>query len=207
MRVLLLLISIASFNFTNAQFGGGGGNRQGGLNQGGQQRERPSVREFKASEVAGILNYDASEVIKKVKIKDNALQLHVKKAIVNYNTEINKIALLNKANFDTLNVYVNALIKFRANNRGKESNGIRNNSRELIREKINPVRVEVQKVEKKLNKELELLLDEKQFNKWFKYQKQIKDDLKPNRNENQNSNARGGGNRQSDGRTGRGMRR
>lgn len=221
MRILLIVFSVLNFSSLFAQPGGGGGGQMGGQRggggmQGGQQRERPEMLEFNAAEVAGIFNYDASEAIKKIKIKNKDLQQNVKKAIVNYNNKINDIALLNKDNFDTLNVYVNNLMKSRSKNRGQNressdnargKDSDRSNDRELINQKTNPARIGVLTAEKKLNTELEALLDEKQYDKWLKYQKKIKDDLNPKQNENQNrsSGGRGSGGGQGGASRGGGM--
>ncbi|MEP1488429.1 MAG: hypothetical protein ABJK28_08370 [Algibacter sp.] len=226
MRTLLVLFSVISFNFMSAQPGGGGqrdggGQRQGGGMQGGQQRERPEMREFNASEIAGIFNYDDVEALKKLKFKkkNKELQLKVRRAIINYNNKINEIALLNKDNFDTLNVYVNAMMKSRSNNRGQGQSNERGgnmdredgnsdskdsmaNTKELVEQKLNPARIGVRMAEKKLNKKLESLLDEKKYEKWLKYQQKVKDDLKPEEQSEQNdrsSGMSGGGGRQGGG--------
>lgn len=242
MRVILLVACILSFSITYAQPGGGmgGGQRGGGQGggQNGQQQERPEMREFKASEVAGIFNYDDTEALKKIKIKknDKDLQLKVRRAIINYNNKVNEIALLNKDNFDTLNVFVNAIMKERSANRGQGQRGQgdqndqmggdddrrggtnddakaeREQMKELIEQKVNPARIGVRKAEKKLNTELESMLSEKQYNKWLKYQKKVKDDLNPKEETQQNNNRGGmqggmqGGGRQGGGGGGGGMR-
>ena len=221
----------------SAQPGGGGGGGQGG-GQGGQQRQRPEMREFNAAEVVGIFNYDDVEVLKKLKLKkkNQDLQLKVRRAIINYNNKINEIALLNKDNFDTLNVFVNAMMKERSANRGQRdqgdqndqmggdddrrggtndaSKGEREKTKELIEQKINPARIGVRKAEKKLNEELKSILSEKLYNKWLKYQEKVKDDLNPKEETQQNNNRggmqgggmQGGGGRSGGGGGGGGMR-
>lgn len=219
MRVFLLLASILSFSMIYAQPGGGGGGGQGGRQQGGgqnnQQRERPEMREFKASEMAGIFNYDTDEAIKKIKLKkkNKELKLKVRRALVKYNNKVNEVALLNKDNFDTLNVYMNGIMKANRPSRGEgnQMGGGQQSSRdnmgddsdnpmrkamELTKVKLEPARKDVRHAEVNLNKKLESILSEKQNKKWLAYQKKIKDDLKPKKQSNNNSNSgmsRGGG--------------
>lgn len=211
MRVLLLLVCILSFSITYAQPGGGmqGGGQRGGMQgggQSGQQRERPEMREFKASERVGIFNYDTDEAIKKIKVKDKELKLKVRRVLVKYNNKVNEVALLNKDNFDTINVYMNAIMKANrpSQGQGNQMGGGQQSSREtmgddsespmrkameLTKAKLEPARKDVKQAENNLNEKLELLLSEKQYKKWLAYQKKIKDDLKPKQQSNQNNNS------------------
>lgn len=222
MRILLLLCAL-SFSLTYyAQPGGNSMMRagQGGRSQNGiqnNQQRHLEKREFNASNAAGIFSYDDDDVITKIKLKkkDEKLITSVRKAIVNYNIKIQEIGLLNKDNFDTLNIYVNTMMKSRASHRNR-SNGnhqISYNdstneeiiseddekmhaSRKLIRQKIEPAKIAVKKEEVILNNALKAMLNEKQYKKWAKYQEAIKDELNPKpRSINQNNQMRppGGG--------------
>ncbi|MDO5971529.1 hypothetical protein Q4Q35_17110 [Flavivirga aquimarina] len=228
MRKLLLLICTLSFSITYSQPpGGGGGQRGQGGGQGGQMQERPQreVQEFDASKMAGIFTYDDAIVIKKLKIKKKheELILDVRKAIANYNRNVQEIGLLNKDNFDTLNVYVNAIMKASMASRGQNRGNQQMNSRssddrgeennpmreamELAKEKINPAREAVKEEEGKLNKSLETILNEKQYKKWLKYQEDVKEALKPKQESNdQNNQMRGQGGGRMGGPPGGGMR-
>ncbi|TBN06668.1 hypothetical protein EYD45_01940 [Hyunsoonleella flava] len=180
--------------------GQGGGPPQGGQ---GMQREMPK---FDAYKTAGIFNYDIPEVLKKLKIKkDKDLTLQVEQALLNYNSKIDELRLRNQKDFDTLNVYINAIISTEFKNRmenrqqgrqfgGGEASPMRN-AIKFSREKIRPVRQQVMQEEKKLNVKLKSILNEKQNIKWLKYQKSIKNKLNPRRqSNNQNPNNQNGRN-------------
>lgn len=218
MRILLVLLCVLSFSISHAQRGGGG-RRQGGGPPGGNSgmssQERPKMVEFNASKVAGIFNYDDEAAIKKIKIKkkNNELVLNVRRAIEKYNNKVNEIALLNKDNFDTLNVYVNAKMKAMRSSRSQSSSRMDRSDddqedpdRAKIEAKIIPAKKAVKVAEVNLNKKLEAILSEKQYGKWIKYQTLVKEELnpKPETNDNNNSGmSRGGG---QGGRPGGGMR-
>lgn len=230
MKTFLLLVITLSSSLIYAQPGGGG--MQGGGMQGGGQREgmqqQREIPEFDAAKTVGIFNYDTAEVIKKLKLKkkEGDLKLDVRKALANYNNNINEIALLNKDNFDTLNVFMNAIIKSSMANRGqgqqidgssmeRGQDSRRNEddpmfkARKLAKEKTQPARRAVKDEEHKLNNRLEALLNEKKYNKWLKYQEDVKEDLNPkpesnNQNRGQMSGGMGRGQGGSSG--GRGMR-
>ncbi|WP_147676268.1 hypothetical protein [Algibacter pacificus] len=202
MKTLLVLFCVLSFSVLQAQPGGGGGRPGGGPpgSSGMGDGERPEMVEFNAAKVAGIFNYDDDDAIKKLKIKKNEaeLRLTVRKAIENYNKKVNDIALLNKDNFDTLNVYVNA--KMKAMQASRRESGFRMESgerftdsqdpdRALIQSKIDPAKTEVKAAEAKLNKDLEAVLSEKQYAKWMKYQAFIKEEQNPQPKSNRNGNS------------------
>ncbi|WP_406683584.1 hypothetical protein N1F78_12955 [Seonamhaeicola sp. MEBiC1930] len=225
MRSFLLLAGILSFSFLQGQPGGGmqgGGMR--GSGQGGQMgQQRPEMRVFNAYEIAGIFSYNDIEAIDKLKLnkkKQKALMVSVRRVLLNYNSKIEEIKLINKDNFDTLNIYVNAMMKARMSSRrqgrgnqemggfgeddimeddsrerrrGEGADG-RDGMRHQIREKIEPVKRAVEEEEIKLNKKLEEVLDEKKYKKWLKYQKKIKEELnpKPESNNQQRGQMSGG---------------
>ncbi|KJD36201.1 hypothetical protein PW52_06265 [Tamlana sedimentorum] len=209
MKALLSLVLILSFEFVVAQPGGGGMMGGGGMRgggQGGQQnQERQEMPEFDAAKVAGIFNYDDAEVLKKIKLKkkEESLTLEVRKAINTYNVRVNEIALLNKDNFDTLNVYVKAVRESQQANRGQNQSFDRSEQdreddprfkvMELVKEKTEPVKALVVKEEDKLNQKMQTLLDEKKYNKWLDYQAEIKEELNPKRPERNDSGMQGGG--------------
>ena len=213
MRVILVLLSVLSFSFIQAQPGGGppgGGPSGGNSSSGSSSQERPKMVEFNAAKVVGIFNYDDEAVIKKIKIKkkNKELILEVRKSIEKYNNRVNEIALLNKDNFDTLNVYVNAKMKAMQSSRSQDQSGSRmdrsntssNDSKEdpdraLIEEKLKPAKTGVKVAEKKLGKTLEGLLTEKQYKKWIKYQTKVKTELnpEPESNDNNSGMSSGGG--------------
>ncbi len=207
MKNILLILSVFSFSLAYAQRGGGqGGGAMGGQNRGGgQQQQRQERPKFDASKFAGVFNYDIDKAIKKIKIKkkNEALVTNVSSEIAKYNNAINEIALLNKENFDTLNVYMNDVMKsIQASGDRSKMKDIRG----LVREKLQPVIVSVMLEETKLNKSLKVLLDENQLRRWKSYQKEIKIELNPGRANNQmrrNGNRpNGAGQGMQDGRAG-----
>ncbi|MDO7171279.1 hypothetical protein [Mariniflexile sp. AS56] len=200
MKKFLLVVCVLSFGFSYAQPGGGGGmgGSQSGRGQSNQQREKPEMKTFEASKLAGIFNYDDDAAIKKIKIKKNPeLILSVRKSIINYNNRINEIALLNKDNFDTLNVYMNAIIKTSKRSSGNQDQRDMSHSddnpmrvaQNKAKAKIDPVKNAVKKEEEKLNKQLKALLSEKKYSKWLKYQAQVKADLNPKETSSESSDS------------------
>ena len=210
MKHILAIVFVLGISLTYAQRGGGGmgGMQQGGgmSQRGGMQQQQVEIPEFNAAQGAGIFKYDADEVIKKIKIKkDKNLIQGVSRAIGTYNIKMDEIALLNKDNFDTLNVYVNTTLKSKRSQRGGQqlesnddssrtgSNDNLNDPKELIKAKIDPAKAAVKKEEHNLNKSLETLLSEKQYEKWLKYQETVKEDKQPKMPSNSNQGNRQGG--------------
>jgi len=173
-KILLILITFLTFNLFAQHQGGRGRGRQ---NQNTEQETTQKVKEFKASDVAGIFYYDEDEIIKKIKVKEKDTQYLVKKAIQNYNFKIKEISFLNSQKFTELNVVVNSMSKVK----GDESN---DKVRESVEEVIRPVRKEVRDYQKELNSKLEEILSEKQDKKWVKYQKNKIESLQPKKNQN-----------------------
>ncbi|GAA4974491.1 hypothetical protein [Algibacter aquimarinus] len=221
MRIILLILSVLSFSLIHAQPGGGGqgGRSMGGQNRvGGHQQQREEMPEFNASKAAGVFNYDIDEAVKKVKLKTKKhedLILDTRKAITKYNNAINEIALLNKDNFDTLNVYMNSIMKSLRASRGEQTSGDNDRTqqrgnrgammkiRKIVNKKIEPVKAAIKDEEIQLNANLKQIFDEKQYNLWLKYQEKIKKDLMPKPRENNNggmqNRSRGQGNRPNGG--------
>lgn len=195
-HILLLFCLLASVSL-NAQRGGGGGASQRGQgdasSQGGRNSQDRTPVKFDAANAAGMVYYDTDQVIKKLKIKkNNQLLLNVKKAISNYHHKLNEIGLANKDNFDSLNVYMNDIMK------ALQVGGDRSRMQDIrfsVREKLRPVRRSVMQEDIKLNETITALLDEKQLKRWNNYQNEIKAKLNPERG---NSQIRGnsGNNRQ-----------
>ncbi|WP_282135928.1 hypothetical protein [Seonamhaeicola maritimus] len=193
MKHILFFFSFISVIGLNAQRQGSSG-RSG---QGNSMRQMPQGQRaiaFEASNAAGIAYYDVNKTIKRLKIKgDNKLKFAVEKSINNYNQNVKKIALQNKHNFDTLNVYMNDVMK--SLQAGGDRSKIQN-IRGSVQEKIRPVRRSVMKEESKLNDDLNGLLNEKQFKKWKNYQIEVKASLRPDRSNGDRPNRNTSGNSQ-----------
>lgn len=210
MKLYVSLFVVLSFNMLSFSQRGGGGmqggmrsGRQGGNMQNGMQ-QRPEARKFNAYNIAGFITYDSDEIIKKIKLKkDKKAVLGLKRAVATYNQNISEIKLNNKDNFDTLNIYMNSIMEAKILERRSGINSQRAGEneqmlevRKKIGEKIKPARQALRKEDEKLNTALETLLDAKKYSKWLKYQKEIKDALKPekgNRNQDNSSFQRSGG--------------
>ena len=207
---ILAIVFVLGISLTYAQPGGGGmgGPQQGGGmgQRAGMQQKQETIPEFNASQVAGIFKYDVDEAIKKIKIKkDKKLIQGVSRAIGTYNIKMDEIALLNKDNFDTLNVYVNTTLKSKRGQKVSQQMGSNNDSRregsdskmgdpkELIKAKIDPAKVAVKKEVQNLNKTLEALLSDKQYGKWLKYQEKVKEDNQPKTPSNSSQGDQQGG--------------
>lgn len=187
----LFLIALFLFNISfYAQPPGGGRSGGGRQNQNqNDQKEEREIKEFSASEVAGIFYYDIEEVIKKIKVKDESVQNKVKTALKDYNFKVKEIAFLNSVKFNELDIIMKSMKGSR--NRKSENNSNNNivnngdetNKEESLKEKVNkvirPVREELKQNEEILNETLKVLLSEKQQKKWLKYQEKKKDSLKP----------------------------
>ncbi|MBU3012178.1 hypothetical protein KO506_12245 [Polaribacter vadi] len=167
------LLLVNSLIFSQGMRNGGGG-----MNQQNRQGETREVKEFKASEAAGIFYYETDVVIKKIKVKDDQLKIKVKKVISNYNFKVKEIAFLNSVKFSDLNVVVNTSMSS-----GNREEGVK--MREKVEEVIKPVKEEILIHEEELNKNLENILSEKQFKKWVKYQKNKRDSLEPKKHNNE----------------------
>lgn len=169
--------------------------RGGGMGRGQQQNQNMQpgareIKEFKASDVAGIFYYDVKTAIKKIKVKDKELKNKVTKILRDYNFKIKEIAFLNTDNFKTIDVLMKSNS---ANNRnGRQQNSNNQQPREVdslrikVREIIRPIKRNVHENEEVLNESLASILSEKQNKKWLKFQKSEKEKITPQRPENNN---------------------
>jgi hypothetical protein len=198
MKNIFLIILLLANTAISAQRGGGGMGRGQQQNQNGQQNSEREVKQFKASDVAGIFYYDVEEVIKKVKVKDDALKASASKVLRDYNFKIKEIALLNTDNFKAIDILMKSN---RGNNKGPRQRNVSNNNEnqqpkevDSLRIKVNkiirPIRREVNKNEAVLNETLQSILSKKQHTKWLKYQENKKEELAPKKPERNNN--RGG---------------
>lgn len=196
MKNIFLIILLLANTAVSAQRGGGGMGRGPQQNQNGQQNSEREVKEFKASDVAGIFYYDVEEVIKKVKVKDDALKASASKVLRDYNFKIKEIALLNTDNFKAIDIFMKSN---RGNNKEPRQRNVSNNNKQLkevdslrirVNKIIRPIRREVNKNEAVLNETLQSILSKKQHTKWLKYQENKKEELAPKKPERNNN--RGG---------------
>lgn len=185
--ILLIFLVLFNLNFY-AQPPNGNGNRPPQNRQGNQNKE---PKKFNAENITGIFYYDTKEVIKKLKIKDDKKKYFVSKFLKNYNSEIREISFSNSKKFKALYVFVDSNRKKRGpqafddDNDDEDSDKKGDGMREEIDKIIRPIRNQVHEKEIKLNDNLQSILSEKQFEKWIKYQKNLKDELRPKKPNNQ----------------------
>lgn len=180
----------------NAQRPNAGGSfqrsTQGGMPMQGNRPDRLKPVKFDAYRAAGIVYHDIDDVLKRLKIKkDKTLQANVEQAILTYHHRLEEIGLINKDNFDTLNVYMNTVA--RPMQQGENLDEIQE-TRAEVRAKIRPVRRSVMQEEKKLNESMTALLDQKQLKRWENYLKEFKASLTPERKRENISNRNNTGN-------------
>ena len=191
--ILLIFLVLLSLNFY-AQPPNGNGNRPQQNRQANQKKE---PKKFNAENIAGIFYYDTKEVIKKLKIKDDKKKYSVSKFLKNYNSDIREISFSNSEKLKALNVFVDSNRKKRGpqafddDNDDEDSDKKGDGMREKIDKIIRPIRNQVHEKEIKLNDNLESILSEKQFGKWIKYQKNLKDKLRPKKPNNQRKSRNG----------------
>lgn len=189
---LLLVVCFFTLVGVNAQRRGGGENPQG--RQGGQGNQTREIPEFNASNVVGILKYDDVLVIKKLKVKEDSVKKSIRQALSKYNREIDEIAVLYKDSLDAVNILMNTAAKDAMRNGNRE---IMQNVRRVTQQKMKPVRERVKKNDMALNESMKAVLDEKQYEKWMKFQKVEKQALNPRQNQEGgpgNGRPNGGGN-------------
>lgn len=187
MKNIIILVLFTS-SVVYAQRGGAMGRGQQ-QNQNMQSGAR-EIKEFKASDVAGIFYYDVKTVIKKIKVKDKELKNKVSKTLKDYNFKIKEIAFLNSDNFKSLDILMksnrgntrNARQQNNSSQQPREADSLRIKVREIIR----PIKRNVRKNEEVLNENLASILSEKQNKKWLKYQKSQKEKLAPQKPQNNN---------------------
>lgn len=143
-----------------------------------QNENRPPKGERKvrkASDLAGILYYDVKEVLKKIKVKDDAVKVNVINAMQEYNTKNKEISSLNSVMFKD----IDALLKSTRSHRNQATS--KDDLRRKIGEIIRPIRKDVRMNDNNLNRRLERTLSEKELKRWLKYQKTKKNPSKPDR--------------------------
>jgi hypothetical protein len=177
-NILLLAVCFFALVSVNAQRRDGGENPQG--RQGGQGNQTREMPEFNASNVAGILKYDNVLVAKKLKVKEDSVKKSIHQALSKYNNEIDEIAVLYKDSLDAVNLLMNTAAKDAMRNGNRE---MMQNLRRVVQQKIKPVRERVKKNEMTLNESMKVVLVEKQYEKWMKFQRAEKRALNPRQNQ------------------------
>ncbi len=167
---IILLVTV----FANAQVQGQRGNYgQMGQSQNRGQSQMPS---FDASNAVGILTYDEEKVAKRSKIKSDGKKKDITVIISAYNHRIDEIRILYAVLLITTEKYVADRRKEAMARRNREAMSLIQSD---AMDKLRPVRREVIKADKELNKRLAGILSEKQLKKWKNYQNSKKESLRP----------------------------
>lgn len=156
------------------------------------QNQEPKMLEYKAKNIVGIFYYNIDEVITKIKVKKEDTKNKVSQELRTYNNKIKDIEFLNSMKLKEVETVVNNL-----GPQSRTNADIRDRIRKLIETTIPPVRDTVFAREKELNQKMEVVLSEKQYKKWLKYQRNLRESLlpkppNPNRNRNSLNNGRFG---------------
>lgn len=154
---------------------------QGKTNKQGGKREMPKLE---SSKLAGIFEYNAKKVLKKLKLKSkDSISKVIVKQLELYNIEIRNIKLANTNLFEGLDIVANQNMEAAIKNRDRETVM---QTMMMVKEKLEPIQEKVKTEEVKLNTIFANALSEDLNKKWLTYQKSIKEKLKPARPEGGN---------------------
>ena len=185
MKKIIFLIAFLQLSVCFAQRPIGGRGSGTNIDKTSKRKEMPK---FEAAKAAGILVFESKKILKKLKLKKNdsiseLLNTHVD----NYNKEIENIKITNKDLFEGLDLVVNQNMEAAVSNKNRK---VMHETRRMIKEKLDPIRVEVQTHQDKLNALLEPIFTEAQNTKWLSYQKSEKEKLTPKRPNRSNAKNR-----------------
>lgn len=142
------------------------------------QRELPK---FNAKNAVGILKYDYEKVLKKTKVKKDSKKNKVTKIIADYNHSIAEIMFLHTDEFRAIEKFVAIKRETAKANRDREAIPF---IQQEAMEKLIHIKRKVRNADRVLNDKLELVLSEKQLQKWHRLQRTRKESLQPKRPEN-----------------------
>lgn len=150
------------------------------------QGQTPKIPKYNAKNVVGLFYYNVNEAIEKVKLKKDETISSFTKSLRNYNSKIKDISFLNTPKLAEVDLTLNSI-----GEQAMTDIDLRNKARKIIETTVVPLRDSVLSLEKKLNTELEKILNKKQNKKWLRYQKNEKEKLLPKlpqSNQNNNNN-------------------
>ncbi|WP_405605439.1 hypothetical protein [Polaribacter sp. Asnod1-A03] len=159
--IILYSISISSQNYSNI--------KSLPKNEIGQ-----GILHVNASSIAGIFYYGQEKVIKKIKIKvkDGSKKTLIIKGIKKYNEAIKELSDSNAKELSDIDVIIKSTATIKDN---KVKAGVL----KIASVFIEPIKNEVDILEKKLNDNFNTFLSEKEFKKWMKYQSYLKEKNQP----------------------------
>ncbi len=179
---------------------GGGMGRGMGNRENMQQQRQASFGKFSAEKIAGLIEYDEDEIIKKVKVKDKNTQNKIKNFVRNYNRQVLDLKLKYYKDLTDTDRYIQQKRKEAMLQKDFE---LMRQTRMEAREKLSPVRKESSQIQKELHENISSLLSIKQLKRWHKYIKQ-KNKTKNTQNNSFNRQGRQGSHRGMGGNHGRG---
>lgn len=180
MKYLALFFCLTIVGTTYAQRQNGG--RRGGGAAGGQSSATREMPKFESQKVAGLFEYSAKKVIKKLKLKKgDSLAIEVTSHIEAYNANINQIKTDNKDLFEGLDIVVNQNLETARNNRNRE---LMQETFRMVEEKLKPIRDEVKLHQDQLDASLKEILSEDENEKWLEFKKSELEKLRPRRSGN-----------------------
>ena len=167
--VLLLILSFAftaHAQFRNGQRNGQRQQRQGPMTPSAQKAPKPN---FKVEKYIGIVIYDVKKAAKKSSIKLSSKEgKEFSKILTKYNKDIKDIKRINSFLLRNTKEMVENYQK-KAMKSGDFSNQVK--IQKQMNESLKPIGNAIKEEDKKLDKKMTVLLSEKQYKKWIKYNK------------------------------------
>jgi len=161
--------------------------------QGGEERPKPP--KFSASDRCGIIYFESEEVAENIKVKPDTDRFYdMAKALRNYNNKVKEVAFLNSNNFKELDLMINEALNATGEPKKEDLDPKviekkRKKSEELFKT-LPETRKKIIKYAIALNEKLKVVLKEKQYKKWLKYQKKKRKSLIPERPNANSDNGR-----------------
>jgi hypothetical protein len=185
--ICFLLLSHVTV-FSQMQVGGGAGKK--GFSQ-SQRPDGQGASNLSIDKMTQLNTFDASKVIKALKVKTDAKKLTIIYGLETYNNKLIEIKAFNNDILTTAKKFLKSKIK--------ESKSVRdplimNEARVKLRKMLAPIIKKVSQQKKLLNQTFKKELTEKEYGKWLKYLKS-KTHKKPNQNQlnSHSKNGRGQG--------------
>lgn len=127
--------------------------------------------DFDAKKAAGLIQYDYSRVIKKLKVEEDTSKAAIIKIIDDFNVKIYNLLSIHGNVLEDLDAEFDRNVKIAMAERDPSR---MNGTKAKIKQTIPPIRKEALVHEKWINDAMSKLLDDKQQKKWLRYQEQMK---------------------------------
>ncbi|QVY64521.1 hypothetical protein [Polaribacter sp. Q13] len=171
MKKIILLIALSCVFTTQAQYGYGNNNGRQRQNQLPQTEQKAPEPNFDVERYIGIVNYDIEKAAKKSSIKlSSNVGKEFSKVLTKYNKDIKDITRINtfvlRSTKDLVENYQKKVIKTGDNSSQKKV-------MTKMGENLKPISEILKKEDLILDKKMKVLLSEKQYKKWIKYNRKI----------------------------------